>query len=352
MFNMMFLMIPYGAVIAYSSILAGEKNLTGFLPYFYIFLVVGMLLSKLSTQKMIDNGKHKVLVYISLVILILTMVSYKFLNTGIHLLLAGFFFGLGYGILQPLFQSFVTGTTPAPKRGVANATYLLSYDIGIGIGSLLMGFMQESIGLSNGFALTVVAYVIGFIVYLLYVDKYYEKLKNKAGTKKEHKGFLSEYMEHEIYTIDENKTVRDAITFFTEKNISGAPVISQDGKPVGYITDGDIMRYMKVDEHHPTAMDSSVMFMDYFWNTDNEFEEKLNSIMDLNVLEIGTNKPIMIDINASMEEALKLLSETGIKKIPVIKDNKIVGIISRSVMTQFLVKRYLVKQYLKNSKNM
>ena len=217
MFNMMFLMVPYGAVIAYSSILAGEKNLTGFLPYFYIFLVVGMLLSKLSTQKMIDAGKHKVLVYISLVILILTMVSYKFLNTGIHLLLAGFFFGLGYGILQPLFQSFVTGTTPAPKRGVANITYLLSYDIGIGIGSLLMGFMQESIGLSNGFALTVVAYVVGFIIYMLYVDKYYEKLKNKEGSKKEHKGFLAEYMEHEIYTINENKTVRDAITFFTEK---------------------------------------------------------------------------------------------------------------------------------------
>lgn len=350
MFNMMFLMIPYGAVIAYSSILAGEKNLTGFLPYFYIFLVVGMLLPKLSTQKMIDAGKHKVLVYISLVILILTMVSYKFLNTGIHLLLAGFFFGLGYGILQPLFQSFVTGTTLAPKRGVANATYLLSYDIGIGIGSLLMGFMQESIGLSNGFALTVVAYIVGFIVYMLYVDKYYEKLKNKEGSKKEHKGFLSEYMEHEIYTINENKTVRDAITFFTEKNISGAPIISETGKPVGYITDGDIMRYMKVDEHHPTAIDSSVMFMDYFWNTDNEFEEKLNSIMDLNVLEIGTNKSITIDINASMEEALKLLSETGIKKIPVIKNNKIVGIISRSVMTQFLVKRYLVKQYLKNKK--
>ncbi|MGO5359338.1 MFS transporter [Anaerofustis sp. LCP19S3_F7] len=217
MFNMMFLMVPYGAVIAYSSILAGEKNLTGFLPYFYIFLVVGMLLSKLSTQKMIDAGKHKVLVYISLVILILTMVSYKFLNTGIHLLLAGFFFGLGYGILQPLFQSFVTGTTPAPKRGVANITYLLSYDIGIGIGSLLMGFMQESIGLSNGFALTVVAYVVGFIIYMLYVDKYYEKLKNKECSKKEHKGFLAEYMEHEIYTINENKTVRDAITFFTEK---------------------------------------------------------------------------------------------------------------------------------------
>ena len=85
------------------------------------------------------------------------MASYIRLETGAHLLIAGFFFGVGYGILQPLFQSFVTGTTPASKRGVANATYLLSYDIGIGIGSLLMGFMQESIGLTTGFALTAIA---------------------------------------------------------------------------------------------------------------------------------------------------------------------------------------------------
>ena len=180
MFNMMFLMIPYGAVIAYSSILAQEKGLTGVLPYFYIFLVAGMLVSKLSTQKIIDSGRHKALVYGSLAVLIVTMVSYLFLSTGIHLLAAGFFFGLGYGILQPLFQSFVTGTTPAPQRGVANATYMLSYDAGIGIGSLLMGCLQETIGLPMGFALTAIAYLVGGLVFLSYVDRYYRKLKNAA----------------------------------------------------------------------------------------------------------------------------------------------------------------------------
>ena len=107
------------------------------------------------------------------------MASYAFMTTGIHLLIAGFLFGLGYGILQPLFQSFVTGTTPAQKRGVANATYLLSYDIGIGIGALLMGCIQETIGLSIGFALTAVAYVIGGIIYVAYVDHYYLKLEKQ-----------------------------------------------------------------------------------------------------------------------------------------------------------------------------
>ena len=177
MFNMMFLMIPYGAVIAYSSIFAQEKGLSAYLPYFYIFLVLGMLVSKLSTQKMIDAGRHKILVCLSLIVLILTMLSYLFMTTGIHLLVSGFLFGLGYGILQPLFQSFVTGTTDAPKRGVANATYMLSYDIGIGIGSLLMGFLQETLGLPVGFALTAIAYIVGAAVYLFYVDGYYRRLK-------------------------------------------------------------------------------------------------------------------------------------------------------------------------------
>ena len=164
------------------SILAQEKNITSFLPYFYICLVVGMLASKLSTQKAIDAGTHRLLVYSSLVVLIVTMVSFLFLETGAHLLIAGFFFGLGYGILQPLFQSFVTGTTPGPQRGVANLTYMLSYDIGIGIGSLLMGFMQESIGLTTGFAFTALAYLIGGVVYLFYADGYYRRLKGNTDT--------------------------------------------------------------------------------------------------------------------------------------------------------------------------
>lgn len=176
MLNMIFLMIPFGAVIAYSSILAQEKGLFSVTPYFYVCLVAGILISKFSTQKMIDAGKHAVFVVISLIILILTMASYYFLETAFHFLLAGFLFGLGYGILQPLFQSFVTGTSPAPKRGAANATYLLSYDIGIGIGSLVMGFFQENIGITTGLALTAIAYIAGGLIYVLYVDNYYSKL--------------------------------------------------------------------------------------------------------------------------------------------------------------------------------
>ncbi len=177
MLNMIFIMIPFGAVIAYSSIFAQEKGFSSVIPYFYIFLVAGMLMSKFSTQKLVDAGKHRVLVGVSLLVLLFTMAGYYFMRTAFYLLLAGLLLGVGYGILQPLFQSFVTGTTPAPKRGAANATYLLSYDIGIGIGSFVMGMFHEGIGLSAGFSITAIAYLFGAVIYLLYTDKYYKKLR-------------------------------------------------------------------------------------------------------------------------------------------------------------------------------
>jgi len=340
MFNMMFLMIPYGAVIAYSSMLAQEKQLTSVIPYFYICLVIGMLVSKFTTQKMIDVGKHRVLVYASLVILIATMGSYVFLTTGIHLLIAALLFGLGYGILQPLFQAFVSGTTSVPKRGVANATYLLAYDIGIGIGALMMGYLQDTIGLSNGFALTAVAYVIGGVIYAAYVDRYYLKLKSDPGVHSSRSDLLSQHMEHEVFALHEDATVHDALFYFSDKHISGAPIVSANDAAVGFISDGDIMRYLREDEHLPFAIDGSASFM-AFWNPDAEFEQKLDSVMNLNVLEIGTSKPITISASASIEDVCELLSEAGIKKVPVVDGRKVVGIITRSTITHYLTRRYL-----------
>lgn len=344
MCNMMFLMIPYGAVIAYSSILAQEKGLTAVIPYFYICLVAGMLTSKLSTQRMIDAGRHRVLVYASLVVLVVTMASYVFLNTGVHLLIAGYFFGLGYGILQPLFQSFVTGTTPTPKRGVANATYLLSYDIGIGIGALLMGFMQETIGLTTGFALTAIAYVVGGIVYMTYVEKYYHKLRSGGSVPVQPRDGMDQYMERQVYAIGQEATVREAITYFSEKHISGAPVVSAGGQVVGFLSDGDIMRYLRTQDHALSAMDSSLLFLEYLWDPNDVFEQKLDAIMDLNVLELGTRKPITIPEDACLADACRLLSEAGVKKVPVVKGNAVVGIISRSGITNYLIRRYLERK--------
>lgn len=340
MLNMMFLMVPFGAVIAYSSLFAQEMNLTTTIPYFYICLVLGMLLSKFSTQKMIDNGRHRNLVYLSLALLMLTMASYAFLTTSVHLLIAGFLFGLGYGILQPLFQSFVTGTTPAPKRGVANATYMLSYDIGIGIGSFLMGSIQTSLGLANGFALTAISFVIGGIIYAVYVDRYYLKLKNQLGSTTTPDHVLQTQMERNVYTLPETANIQDALIYFSKKHISGAPIVDATGHPLGFISDGDILRYLRTSEYPEVAPDGTDLFT-ALWQADADFNQKLTTLTSISDLEISTRQSITIDANSSFESVCKLLSSVKIKKVPVVANQQIVGIITRSNITDYLTQRYL-----------
>ena len=63
--------------------------------------------------------------------------------------------------------------------------------------------------------------------------------------------------------------------------------------------------------------------------------------MDLNVLEIGNDKPITIPLGTSSEDICKLLSAAGVKKVPVVDGEKVVGIISRSAVTHYLERRFL-----------
>ena len=67
----------------------------------------------------------------------------------------------------------------------------------------------------------------------------------------------------------------------------------------------------------------------------------MNSVMNLNVLEIGTNKPITISASASLEDVCTMLSEADVKMVPVVDGGKVVGIISRSTITHYLTRRYL-----------
>ena len=63
--------------------------------------------------------------------------------------------------------------------------------------------------------------------------------------------------------------------------------------------------------------------------------------MTLNVLDIGNDKPITIPLGTSSEEICKLLSTAGVKKVPVVDGDRVVGIISRSAVTHYLERRFL-----------
>lgn len=135
-----------------------------------------------------------------------------------------------------------------------------------------------------------------------------------------------EIMIKQVYTVNENDTVRAVIKKFIEHRISGLPIVNEKNKIVAYVSDGDIMRY--IGKHENLVVDffyyAAVVQGDF-----DEFEDRVKKILDLNILDIAKRKVIKVSIDADIEDIAAILAKRHIKKLPVEHNGVLVGIISR-----------------------
>lgn len=63
--------------------------------------------------------------------------------------------------------------------------------------------------------------------------------------------------------------------------------------------------------------------------------------MQMPVREIGAPRPICVSVHAKLPDVCRVLAENHLKKVPVLEDGHIVGIINRSDITQYSMAAYL-----------
>lgn len=142
-------------------------------------------------------------------------------------------------------------------------------------------------------------------------------------------GPLMEIMKTDVYAIDMDAELFDVLRLITEKGVSGVPVVNGDGKPVGFISDGDIIRFM-ASEHPLVVNPSSFIEID--------FDSKLRALMKRKVKEIAKKRVITVDSDDSLSNICGVMVENHIKKAPVMSDGKMVGIINVSNITKYAFK--------------
>jgi CBS domain-containing protein len=111
-------------------------------------------------------------------------------------------------------------------------------------------------------------------------------------------------MTKEVITIDANKSVFQAAELMSSKGL-GCLVVVIKAFPVGIITERDIVRRIVA---------------------------KRNSV-DLKVTDVMTKMLITVDPDTSLKEAARIMSTNKIRRLPVLKNNKLVGIV---VTTDFV----------------
>lgn len=133
-------------------------------------------------------------------------------------------------------------------------------------------------------------------------------------------------MVSQVYKVKESDTVRSVIEKFIDYKISGLPIVNDRNEIVGFISDGDVLRYIgKHDDH----IIDSIYYAVVIKGDDEDFDQRLQSLLHLNVMKIAKKKVVKVAWDEKIEVIAALLGKKQIKKVPVEKNGILAGIISR-----------------------
>lgn len=137
-------------------------------------------------------------------------------------------------------------------------------------------------------------------------------------------------MVRDVVTVKADDDVAHAAKLLVEHDVSALPVIDETGAVVGVLSEVDLMRREEIgtEKHRPwwleAVMPSSVLAHDFA----KEHGRKVAELMTDDVIAAGEETPV--------GEIANLLEKHRIKRVPILRDGKLVGIVSRSNLIQAL----------------
>jgi CBS domain-containing protein len=135
-------------------------------------------------------------------------------------------------------------------------------------------------------------------------------------------------------------TVREVAKILKENNISGIPVI-EDEELIGVVSEGDLLKLLIIPEKGELWLPSpfeviEVPIREYLgWE---ETKKILSDVGSIKVEEIMTKDVYTISSEASVEEASEHMVRHRINRLPVIEDDRVVGIVTRGDIIEGLAK--------------
>jgi len=121
-----------------------------------------------------------------------------------------------------------------------------------------------------------------------------------------------------------------AIRIMLGRGISGLPVVDEEGDLVGMITEGDLLRRveMRTEKRRPD-------WLAFFTGTDRLAREYVQS-HSRNVADVMTRDVVSVSEDAPLEEIVELMIGRRIKRVPVVRGTKLVGIVTRANLLHLL----------------
>lgn len=142
---------------------------------------------------------------------------------------------------------------------------------------------------------------------------------------------VKDIMTTTVATVQPDTSIQEIAKLLLERRISAVPVVDANGQILGIVSEGDLMRRSETGtERHPSWWLSLVA---------SPKETAINYIKSHggHARDIMTRDLISVDADASLEEVAKTLEKHRIKRLPVLRNGKLIGIVSRADLLRGLI---------------
>ncbi len=135
---------------------------------------------------------------------------------------------------------------------------------------------------------------------------------------------VKDVMTRKVAGISPQATIAEAVDLMVRMNVSGLPVIDATGTLVGMLSEGDLLRRPELGTQKAPANWLQSLFRP------GHLAEVYTRTHGRKVEEIMTSDVITVDEGLRLEEAAALMEKHHVKRLPVIRDGQMTGIIARS----------------------
>lgn len=161
----------YASVLSFLSVYAQQKDLMAVASLFYAVFAASMLITRPYTGKLYDTKGPQFVIIPGIISFAIGLVMLAFVEGPVLFLSAAIFVGFGYGAVTTSLQALAVQSTAIQRSGYATATYFTMFDLGIALGSYILGMVAVQAGYASVYLSGAGLLGVVFIIYLLRLAK-------------------------------------------------------------------------------------------------------------------------------------------------------------------------------------
>jgi MFS family permease len=164
-----FLAVAYGGITTFIPLFAASIQVNA--GTFFLVYALTLTLIRPVAGKISDRYGETFVIIPALVLTVSSLIVLSLSSGLLGVLVAAILYGIGFGSAQPALQAANLRLASPERKGVATASFMTAFDLGIGIGSIILGWVSQYTGYQALFTCSAVSVAVSLIIFTVFARR-------------------------------------------------------------------------------------------------------------------------------------------------------------------------------------